>query len=191
MKKIILTVFAALMALTVFTGCEYKADYAEENASGDKNKTITISSEPNVSGGWWKEACGIDKNAEAFYFNLGDWASYNIDLKTPINCDNAKVTIEMYGVDLKKSGSNPFKIELATSADCRSEYGNYNFIDIDELCEATADEPYKVSFSTNDMMTAWKYSKPAYLPLITQIGISPQDSCSGKLFIKSIKVANK
>lgn len=189
MKKIILTVFAALMALTVFTGCEYKADYAEEDAIADKNATITISSKPDIRGGYWEKAGGIDENAKAFYFSLGDWASYNMNLKTPINCDNAKITIEMYGADLKKSGIYPFKIELATSADCRSEYDN--FIDMDELCEATADEPYKVSFLTKNMRTAWKYSNPAYLPLITQIGISPQDSCSGKLFIKSIKVANR
>lgn len=196
MKKIILTAFAALMALAVFTSCEYKADYTAADAVADKNQTITSDSKPTISGGYWSTAGGIDENAKAFYFNAGSWASYKMDLANPINCDKAKITIEMYGEGLESDGTNYFKIGLATTDTLQSEISTNEkkvFVDVSKLCEATVDEPYKVTFNTDDM---WKgYSKddsisPAYLPCITQIIVNPQDSCKGKLFIKSIKIVN-
>ena len=197
MKKIILTAFAALMALAVFTSCEYKADYTAADAVADKNQTITSDSKPTISGGYWSTAGGIDDNAKAFYFNAGSWASYKMDLANPINCDKAKITIEMYGDGLSDGGTtNYFKIGLATTDKIVSEISTNDkkvFIDIAKLCEATVDEPYKVTFNTDDMWVGYSEDKsntPAYLPCITQIIVNPQDSCSGKVFIKSIKIVN-
>lgn len=198
MKKIISTAMAVLMGLTLFVGCSYNTkDYESGNAVGEKNAVISGKDAATFSGGYWSTASGFDADENAYYFNCGQWASYEMALATPIDCTGANTTItfRVKAADGLAAGeqASSFKVGIATGPTLANEYANSDtvtdFIALDNLTKEYQDYTFKV----NQTWKMWSQDgsiKEAYLPCITKIIVNPQDSMKGKIFIESITVKN-
>ncbi len=201
MKKMIIAAVSAVLALSVFAGCEMNTKFTDDDAIG-KTGEITIDNVAKVSGGYWNTAGGKDDTEKALYFNCGSWASYEIELKEGFDFDNKKVTISIKAdkkLTKPDTSTSYFKFAVKTSdtmvseiTSAKNEDGTDKVKFIDNPVDEILTEKYtEFTFNTSDMWVG--YSKDgsttvAYKPYITKLIINPQDSCEGKIFINSIKV---
>lgn len=200
MKKMIIAAVSAVLALSVFAGCEMNTKFAENDAIG-KTGEITIDNVDKVTGGYWPTAGGIDKDEKALYFNCGSWASYVVELKEGFDFgEKKKVTISIKAADtLTNPGTSLFKFGVKTSdtmiseiTSATNEDGSVKVKFIDSAAtEIVKGEYTKFTFNTDDMWAGWAQDgsiTDAYRPYITKLIINPQASCEGKIFINSIKI---
>lgn len=201
MKKMIIAAVSAVLALSVFAGCELNTKFTDNGDAIGKTGEITIDNVEKVTGGYWATAGGIDNEEKALYFNCGSWASYVVELKEGFNFEpGKKVTISIKAADtLTNSGTSLFKFGIKSSDTMVSEITSANnedgsvkvkFIDA-PVTEIVTGKYTEFTFNTSDMWTGWSQDgsiTDAYKPYIRQLIINPQASCEGKIFINSIKI---
>ena len=153
MKKIILTAFAALMALAVFTGCEYKVDKNETDVVIE-NKGIVVGTkviafkdcekitDEYVKSPWKEdtpvkdgdEAILVDIDSDGFLQLLGKaWDKYYITLKDAIDVSSYKeMVITAKCADKDWTKPDAFVVELSdgTNASGMDSWAQPGFLDL-------------------------------------------------------------
>jgi len=195
MKRIITLAVSALLALTVFTGCEFKTEDKNSDAEGAKNATVTFVKDDIKNGGYGDVK--LTDDGEVYMKAEGNYANLVIDLKNaPINLKNSTVAIKLRATEnffnSKEFGGDDYsgaKFAFYTNDGLASEYP----VPQTTVTKGTDGDAITLSVPVSDDLTAvWTSDNSiakAYLPYITTIKLNIQKS-KGEIYIQSISVKN-
>lgn len=207
MKKIILTAFAALMALAVFTGCEYKVDKNETDVVIE-NKGIVVGTKviafkdcEKITDAYvkspWKEGTPVKDGEDAILVDIDNdgflqllgkaWDKYYITLKEAIDVSSyTEMVITAKCADKNWTAPDTFVVELSdgTNASGMDGWAQTGFL---ALSNGYKDFTVKLeSLKSEGSNSVYAESKALEdFKSIKEIAISPR-SANGNFYIAAI-----